>query len=204
MFEVMSGCSCDHEELVLQVSPKLTPDESHESEAHQHHEPCLHSSEQRQQHAASRVPVPRAVLEAARHKSSHVAAQHYVDRLRPEQVALEVTGLRLEAMPWLASATRLQSLALSFNRLAALPPLHAERLRTLNVACNALTQLPADIDSVMPNLQVRHALLCVLRCCVRHKQQKRVQNVAHAAHVRFDVLARLLAVCDPRNKQTAQ
>lgn len=66
-----------------------------------------------------------------------------------------MTGQRHETMPRLPSAARLQSLALSFNQLSSLPPLHALHLHTLNVAHNAITQLPADLGALTPNLQVR-------------------------------------------------
>ena len=94
-------------------------------------------------------------IESAKDKASMCAANCFGMHLPRGRVHADFTGLQMQEMPWLAGATWLQSLALSFNSLRAVPPLHSTALRSLNMACNGIRALPDGLAAAMPNLQVR-------------------------------------------------
>ena len=94
-------------------------------------------------------------IESAKDKASMCAANWFGMHLPRGRVHADFTGLQMQAMPWLAGATWLQSLALSFNSLRAVPPLQSTALRSLNLARNGVGALPDGLAAAVPNLQVR-------------------------------------------------
>jgi hypothetical protein len=105
--------------------------------------------------AAECMHAAPCTVAAAKDNGVISAAAAYACCLLGSAVHAEFTGLGLRRLPDLSvAAAHLQSIAASFNKLAAVPVLPMGHLRRLDLCANCIQNIPDSIDGLMPRLEV--------------------------------------------------
>lgn len=124
---------------------------------------------------------PCPIILSAKSKGSVLAVKLYGSCIPPTEFTAELSGLDLEQLPDLSSSWWLQSIAACCNRLRALPLLVALNVKSLSLAHNCITEVPAALATNMPNLQV---CSCCVFCCESLLKPARAVLSRHSCHPR--------------------